>query len=485
MPPKPRPVPRPIPPPKDGAATPAAKETPSASASMPPPPVPAPPLGILEGEITALSTCLQNAVVKTGQIYGFYTDVKRLGIQKYAPHPPRTLIASLGREIEKYDQLCDAMESHLLRAIAVLQRDLAREEQRLKAEEEAAAAARKQPSPSGTITAPTTPLGSPSQTHTDTLPDGTPRPKTTTTAITTTAPTPARRQSTISLSSLQRPAFPHKLDLSASALRIHPEELLPSGLSSPVTLAPRSARASLPPDLVMAALSDAANRPVDIDLTVDTDIDMTGGAGGSGEGMGPRTNAAGLGSSADKPIELDLDIDMEFFGEGAGAGPSNAGPNMFGTQGAQSQQGVKPKEEVMDIDILKALQEGEPSATGEDIFASLGGASSSGTNAPGPSAPGTSHSQKAPSGAPSPGAFLASLGAGTSQAADNAAAGSSMGTGQDGQINLQNFDISALNSNFFSENSGGAEMDMMGIDDLFNMTANPAPNTENNNSGSS
>ena len=65
---------------------------------MPPPPDPAPPLAILEAEITALSSCLQvsivffqyvpahstfcaytqAAVVKTGQIYGFYKDVKRL-----------------------------------------------------------------------------------------------------------------------------------------------------------------------------------------------------------------------------------------------------------------------------------------------------------------------------------------------------------------------------------------------------------------------
>ena len=37
------------------------------------------------------------------------------GIQQYAPRPPRSLTAALGREVEKYDQLCDAIESQLAR----------------------------------------------------------------------------------------------------------------------------------------------------------------------------------------------------------------------------------------------------------------------------------------------------------------------------------------------------------------------------------
>ena len=36
------------------------------------------------------------------------------GIHQYAPGPPRSLTASLGREIEKFDQLCDALESRLV-----------------------------------------------------------------------------------------------------------------------------------------------------------------------------------------------------------------------------------------------------------------------------------------------------------------------------------------------------------------------------------
>lgn len=41
------------------------------------------------------------------------------GIHHYAPGPPRSLTASLGREIEKFDQLCDALESRLVRVSLV------------------------------------------------------------------------------------------------------------------------------------------------------------------------------------------------------------------------------------------------------------------------------------------------------------------------------------------------------------------------------
>ncbi|KAI0825238.1 hypothetical protein BC628DRAFT_1320608 [Trametes gibbosa] len=447
MAPKPRPVRKQSASSKDpSGAAPAPRDVSTPSISMPPPPVPVPPLGILEGEITALSTCFQQAVVKTGQVYGFYTDVRRLGIQKYAPHPPRSLTASLGREVEKYDQLCDAVESHLLRAIAVLQRDLAREEQRIKAEEEAAAAAPKLPPPTTSATSTATPPASPSHSQTETLPDGTQRPK-------PTGPTPARRQSTISLSSLQRPAFPHKLDLSASALRIHPEEMIPSGLSSPVTLAPRSARASLPPDLVMAALGDVAARSVDIDLTVDPDVSM--GAPG-GENL-----EVALGSSADKPIELDFDVDMEFFGGASGAS-DNANQHIFGPAGhSQNPDGVKTKvEDSMDMDLLKALQSVGPSTPGDDLFASLGGIAPSGNSAPSSNAPDGSNLQKAPVAAPSPDALLASLGAPTTQTSNG-----SNSAAQGGQFDLQNFDLHA----------SFPDMDMnsmMGMDDIFNMGVN-------------
>ncbi|KAF8349850.1 hypothetical protein F5887DRAFT_942647 [Amanita rubescens] len=43
------------------------------SRAMPPPPVP-----ILDPEFNALTSCLKNAVIKTGQIYSFYADRARL-----------------------------------------------------------------------------------------------------------------------------------------------------------------------------------------------------------------------------------------------------------------------------------------------------------------------------------------------------------------------------------------------------------------------
>jgi hypothetical protein len=36
------------------------------------------------------------------------------GVSRYVPHPPRSLVQSLGEEIEKYDQLCDAIEAQLV-----------------------------------------------------------------------------------------------------------------------------------------------------------------------------------------------------------------------------------------------------------------------------------------------------------------------------------------------------------------------------------
>lgn len=128
----------------------------------------------------------------------------------------------------------------------------------------------------------------------------------------------ARRQSTISLSSLSRPHVPHKLDLSADALRINTGEHthgLGGGLPSPVTLAPKSGRitatSEFPPDF-MAALA-ASTQPVDIDLSMLPE-------------EGPTTAHVGLdpslGSSADRPIELDLEgmeidmnVDVSLFGD--------------------------------------------------------------------------------------------------------------------------------------------------------------------------
>lgn len=108
--------------------------------------------------------------------------------------------------------------------------------------------------------------------------------------------TPSRRASTISLSSLHRTPFPHKLDLSSIAF--NPEDAIPlhSGQASPVTLAPKSSilRASMPPPDLLTV----GGQTVDIDLTLDED-DVAMAIS--------NTNDPSLGTSVDKPIELDLD----------------------------------------------------------------------------------------------------------------------------------------------------------------------------------
>ncbi|KAJ7037534.1 hypothetical protein C8F04DRAFT_1393724 [Mycena alexandri] len=396
MPPKARPVPRKPSLSKAPAASASAVKLEQDAKAMPPPPAPV-PAGILVPEVTALATCLKNAVVKTGQLYAFYADTRKLGIQNHAPAPPQSLTSALGREVEKYDQLCDSIESQLaslcfhLRAISVLQRDLAREERRIKeAEAEAEAKAKsiagRTRSASRSPTSTRIPL--PAIDLSTAAGDGS-RPSTADANMSPSLPNSSiagRRPSAISISSLHRPNF-LKLDL--STIQITPEEasLFSQGLASPVTLAPRSARPygpnELPPE-IMAALASASSdpqsqsqtqpgRPVDIDLTSPDhapppDVEMTA-----------------LGNTADKPIELDLDameIDMAMsglFGDGDGDGggggdgasstggeglftPVIQGPNIRGITGTA----VKQEEE--DDSFLSALS---GAGGGDDIFASL------------------------------------------------------------------------------------------------------------------
>lgn len=342
MAPKPRPVQRRLSSAaKDGVHNQLTK-TPNPQA-MPPPPVPAsapaappPPQGILVPEAAALSDCFRSAVVKTSQVIQFYAETKKLGIHRYTPYPPRTLTSSLGREVEKYSQLCDAIQSQIRRAITVLQRDLKREQDRIKAAEaeaaaRAAAAAAPPPAEDATLISPTQ--------------EAEPTSVSPTTQAQKMPGLPARRQSTISLSSLQRPPFPHKLDLSAAALRLDPNDpLLQPGLSSPVTLAPKSSISKVPPDFTFGPPQD-----VDIDLTLGDDVVQSANS----------MVDSGLGSSADKPIELDLDLDMDLFGD-----PHTTG-DMSGTAGSVGlgNPDVAPKQEQLDLDIFSGYDQASTSDT--------------------------------------------------------------------------------------------------------------------------
>ncbi|KAF9454950.1 hypothetical protein P691DRAFT_780306 [Macrolepiota fuliginosa MF-IS2] len=327
---------------------------------MPPPPPPRP--NLLEQEVESLQRCLQNAMLKTGQVYAFYGDTRRLGIAKYANSPPRALASSLGRDLEKYDQLCDTIESNLLRAIAVLQRDLRREEKREEALRLQAEAQKKaddailetqpaddfqfaEPAPPSSVEfLPTNPRNSP--TH----PGG---------------PTNVRRPSAISISSLQRPSLPLKLDLSSSSMRMTSEEgsgMYTSGLTSPVTLAPKSARPIGPnefPEEFMAAFTNPVDHPV-IDLTLAESDDHQ-----IKTGMDPT-----VGDSSDKPIELDLDMDMDMtmnhiFGDNSQAPGGSSLParvdNMFSmteTEGADN----KTTKETDFINLFATLSNGSINA---------------------------------------------------------------------------------------------------------------------------
>ncbi|KAG5654279.1 hypothetical protein H0H81_005128 [Sphagnurus paluster] len=310
----------------------AMSKTPQKSLMLPPPD-PQVPHAILEPEMNALSGCLKNAAVKTGQIYGFYADTRKLGIANHAPKPPRSLTASLGREVEKYDQLLDAMESHLLRAIAALQRDLKREEERLKSAEEAAVATRTR-SKSASLS-PTSsriallPMSESTgvQDPSDCVPNAPMPTPTNSPPAPPSSAGPGRRPSAISISSLHRPAFPHKLDLSSTALRISPEEasMFSSGLASPVTLAPKSARPTGPNEFqadsdFMAAFASSTQA---IDLTMEPNSDDV------------KMTTENVGGTVDKPIELDLegmdmDMAMDLFGDTAETTSNDATSNMDG-----------------------------------------------------------------------------------------------------------------------------------------------------------
>ncbi|KAI3621833.1 hypothetical protein WG66_015027 [Moniliophthora roreri] len=295
--PKPGPSPRLQHAPKDKNELAALKAEQDARA-MPPPPVPH-QMTILEPEMNALSGCLKNAAVKTGEILRFYADTQKLLIRKHASTPPLSLQASLGRELQLYDQLCESIESHLLRAISVLQRDLQQEQQRIKEAEAAANAMRKSPSPSP-VSADIPMNAEPESTQVNEASSNPSQSPLQGSVLS------GRRQSTISMSSLHRPALPPKLDLSATTLRISAEDatsFLTSGgrLPSPVTLAPKSARPTDYSDLMAAfgaSTGDSSTNPVDIDLTLpesDTSDNLHINLNNS------------LGNSADKPIELDID----------------------------------------------------------------------------------------------------------------------------------------------------------------------------------
>ncbi|KAG7090724.1 hypothetical protein E1B28_009816 [Marasmius oreades] len=363
--------------------------------AMPPPPLPAPQMSILEPEMNALEGCLKNAAVKFGQILRFHSDTQRLHIRKHISAPPISLTASLGRELELYDQLCELVESHLLRAISILQRDLQQEQLRIKEAEAVALAAQIKDGPMSPTSSrgplPTEDLASEATQPNDVASNPSQSPS---------VPL-GRRPSVISISSLHRPTLPPKLDLSSTSLRLSGEEagFLSSGLHSPVTLAPRSARPTDYTDLMSAFAPSADTSHVDMDLTL-PDSDASNNMN------------LDVGSSADKPIELDMEgmdtMDMamtDLFGDTQEtiSNDNDVVEGLFSPIEGPSEASGKLNKE--DTNFLSSLGVGTGS-NADDIFSSLQSASDQPTERNGDSLQIPLTNAEA---APSPGTLIASL----------------------------------------------------------------------------
>lgn len=285
--------------------------------------------------------------------------------------------------------------------------------------------------------------------------------------------TVARRPSAISISSLQRPHFPLKLDLSATSLRITEEEaaLYSKGLASPVTLAPKSARPmgpnEFPPDL-MAAFTSASSVPLD------------GNHGHQDINYPPPTEllglGVGLGDSSDKPIELDLDaMDMEMANmTGPFGNPTDAGESRNSDDGLFSPMlGDGERERLEGNNSTETSQQtGETTSSNfhidstvtDDLFGNLTPSADLGVDMDNSTA---SMLQPQSTSVPSPGSLLAQLSDASSiinpkVSSDNPTINDT-DTGFDINSLDLTMDMSNLSSEFFSTH-GSSEMQFMSMD---------------------
>ncbi|KZV95599.1 hypothetical protein EXIGLDRAFT_766042 [Exidia glandulosa HHB12029] len=288
---------------------------PSAPVQRQPTP-PAQPAPMLVEEIGVMHAALQQAVVKSGQMFRFQADATRAKVSQHAAQGPRGAAAELHRSVERYQQAYDSLESHLLRALAVLEHDLEREKTRLESKREAERAL----------------VASPPQMDETQLALS----PATITAQASVSGIAARRPSTVSLSSLHHRAPPLKLDLSS---------VLPM---SPVTLAPRTATAAadytadflLPPmsgQVIDLTLSETApvhlgpstgtsDHPIDVD-DVDMDTDLFGGADDSQLNTistGSGSQLEGHSVAVDDAGDLFTPTENELFNSLAAAGADSA-----------------------------------------------------------------------------------------------------------------------------------------------------------------
>jgi hypothetical protein len=337
---------------------------------------------------------------------------------------------ALGHELEHYNQLYDAIQFHICKAISVLDHNIVVEQRRVREATSKAEEATKLPDPQMDIDEPT-PLSKSTE----------PGPALNDAEQGQSIATPsanlsilARRPSAISMTSLHRPTFPLKLDLSSAQLRLSADEtpIFTSGLASPVTLAPKSARPmdpnEIPPELMAVFGPSNADDSVDIDLTVPPDVPLD----------------QSLGSSAEKPIELDIDgmdIDMTTMSE------------LFGDD-VRSDTGSNPADVE---DLFTEMNDSKPPAT------------SMSDPKPEPASPSTEKDslslfdsmQPGPDNAATPNTIIASL--------DQSSTGEHPNNAQQEDFDLSAIDLTNLDDNFFEgEDAHDPEL-MMDVEQLLNM----------------
>ncbi|KAF9513868.1 hypothetical protein BS47DRAFT_908948 [Hydnum rufescens UP504] len=73
------------------------------------------PTAVLGKEADLLIESFKDATVATGQIIQYCAIAKKQRSAVQSPIVPKTLSANLGSHLERYDQLCDIMNGHLVR----------------------------------------------------------------------------------------------------------------------------------------------------------------------------------------------------------------------------------------------------------------------------------------------------------------------------------------------------------------------------------
>ncbi|KAH7089383.1 hypothetical protein BKA62DRAFT_776881 [Auriculariales sp. MPI-PUGE-AT-0066] len=287
----------------------------------------------LIAEVEHMKTSLHAAVAASAELFGFQVDAQKAGRSRFTIHTGKPT-AALSHSIEQYNQAYDSLEAHLVRALAVLEANLAYERER--AEERAREAEQTH------LVASPEPLMPPPSHHLS--PN--------IIAQASVSGLAARRPSAIALSSLSHRAPPLRLDLSAVTLPL-----------SPVTLAPRtsvprtSVAAEFPVgtdflgqtpvfgqpaqvqsqiiDLTAQAQAQAQSQMMDLSAQTQTqsqiiDLTMTDA---------PQQAAGGVGTS-DQPIEIDLDSPIEEL----------FGPSPDATQAATQQQ--QDQDDALNADLF-------------------------------------------------------------------------------------------------------------------------------------